>query len=163
MRRVLLCLLLIIGAVLGGCGGENTDFLEPFRAAYTAEVSGTLCGIDFVATIERGEPGEGIYTPTTVTFYAPSALSGTILVRAADGSVTVKSGGLTVSDMGGIGASLFDLFPTSGAISQLEVTSEGRTRLVVGGATVELLPDGTPYSVKTADVSVTVVNWYGSK
>ncbi len=163
MRRVWLCLGLLFAVALGGCNGKSTDFLEPFRTAYVAEVRGTLCGIDFSATVERGEATEGACAPTTVTFYAPSALSGTILARAADGSVTVKSGGLSVGDMGGIGASLFDLFPTSGAISHTEVTSEGHTRLTVGSATVELLADGTPYSVKTADVSAVVVNWKGEK
>ena len=66
-------------------------------------------------------------------------------------------------DMGGIGAALFDLFPTSGAISHTEVTPEGRTRLIVGDTTLELLADGTPYSVKTADVSATVIRWQGVK
>ena len=163
MKRILLCGILFLAVLLVGCGGKNTDFLAPFGTSYVAEVTGTLCGIDFSATVERGEATEGVCVPTTVTFYAPSALSGTTLTRAADGSVTVKSGGLAVGDMGGIGASLFDLFPISGAISHTEVTSEGHTRLTVGNATVELLADGTPYSVKTADVSAVVVNWKGEK
>ena len=163
MKRILLCGILFLAVLLLGCGGESTDFLAPFGTSYVAEVTGTLCGLDFSATVERRAQGEDAYAPTTVTFYAPSELSGTTLTRAADGRVTVKSGGLAVGDMGGIGASLFDLFPTSGAISHTEVTSEGRTRLTVGNATVELLADGTPYSVKTADVSAVVVNWNGGK
>ena len=107
--------------------------------------------------------GEGGVAPATVILYAPSELSGTTLTRAADGSITVKSGGISVSDMGGVGAVLFALFPTSGTVERTEVTSEGRTRLLANGMEMEFLTDGTPYSLKAPDVSVVVVSWKGNK
>ena len=159
MKRAVLCLVLALVAVFGGCGKENSDFLDPFRAAYAAEMAGTLCGIEFSATMERGAPSEDGAALVTITFYAPEELAGTTLTRAADGSITVKSGGLSISDMGGVGAALLELFPTTGTVEQVQVTSEGRTRLLVGGTTLELLSDGTPYSVKTADVNALVLRW----
>ncbi len=159
MKRAFLCVALLLVAVFLGCGRKNVDFFDPFRAAYTAEVEGVLYGLPFSATIEMGERGEGGVAPATVILYAPSELSGTTLTRAADGSITVKSGGISVSDMGGVGAVLFALFPTSGSVRKTEVTQEGRTRVALEGAELEFLPDGTPYSVKTGELNVIVVQW----
>ena len=161
MKRAFLCVALLLVAVFWGCGRKNVDFFDPFRAAYTAEVEGVLYGLPFSATIEMGERGEGGVAPATVILYAPSELSGTTLTRAADGSITVKSGGLSVSDMGGVGAALFSLFPQTGSATHAEVSEEGRTRVLWEGGEIEFLADGTPFSVRTEHVSVTVVSWRG--
>ena len=159
MKRMVACFLCLWLTALVGCGVKNEDFFDVFRGAYTAEVEGTLYGIEFSAKIEMGEQAEGGFVPATITFYAPKELSGTTLSRAGDGGITVKSGGLLVSDMGGVGAALFALFPTTGAVESVEVTEEGHTRLLLGTTEIEFLSDGTPYSVKNADLCVTVVNW----
>ncbi len=159
MKRFLCCIVFLVAAVFAGCGTQKGDFFDVFRGGYTAEVEGMLYGVSFSAKIEMGEKGEGTYAPATITFYAPKELSGTAIVRKADGGVTVESGGLLAADMGGVGAALFSLFPTVGAVDRTEVTDEGRTRLLVEGTEIEFLADGTPYSVKNEHVSVTVVKW----
>ena len=160
MKRIFACFLCLWLAVFVGCSVKNEDFFDVFRGAYTAEVEGTLYGICFSAKIEMGEQGEGAYVPATITFYAPKELSGTTLSRGVDGGVTVKSGELTVSDMGGVGAALFSLFECQNSVDLVEVTEEGRTRLLAGATEFEFLPDGTPYSIKEEHANVTVVSFY---
>ena len=163
MKRIF-CLVLIFALVAcAGCSVKKADFFDVFRGTYTAEVEGTLYDVAFSAKIEMGAQGEGGCAPATITFYAPDALSGTVITRAQDGRVTVESGGLLASDMGGVGAALFSLFPIAGEVTHTEVTDEGRTRLLVEGVEIEFLADGTPYSVKAEDVTVTVIKWNALK
>ena len=159
MKRIVCFLLLCAMLALGGCGAPRGDFFDVFRGGYTAEVTGTLYGMPFSAKIEMAPRGEEGTPPATVTFYAPSEIGGTVLTRAANGTVTLSSAGLTVGDMGGVGAALFSLFPTGGAVRETTVDESGHTLVLCEGVELAFLPDGTPYSVKTADVTATVVKW----
>lgn len=161
MRRGFLCVLLLFTVMLVGCRREGADFFDPFRSAYVAEVEGLLYGVSFSAKIEMGEQGEGVVAPATLTFYAPEELSGTTVTRAADGVVTLASAGVSVADVGGVGAALFSLFPQTGSATHAEVSEEGRTRVLWEGGEIEFLADGTPFSVRTEHVSVTIVSWCG--
>ncbi len=159
MKRILLVFSLLAVLVFSGCAAPSTDFFAAFRGGYVAEVEGTLYGMPFSARIEMGKEGESVCVPATITFYAPEEISGTVIARAADGVITLTVGGASAGDMGGVGAALFSLFPTSGSVRKTETTEEGRTRLILEGAELEFLSDGTPYAVKTADVSAVVVSW----
>lgn len=159
MKRILSVFALLALVVFSGCAAPNSDFFDAFRCGYVAEVEGTLYGMSFSAKIEMGEQGENVCAPATITFYAPEEISGTVIARAADGAITLTCGGASTGDMGGVGAALFSLFPTSGSVRKTETTEEGRTRLTLEGAELEFLSDGTPYAVKTEDVAATVVRW----
>ncbi len=159
MKRSVCLLLLLILLACAGCSAPRGDFFDVFRAGYTAEVEGTLYGMPFSAKIEMAPRGEEGTPPATVTFYAPSEIRGTVLTRAANGAVTLSSEGLAVGDMGGVGAVLFSLFPTNGAVRGSTVDDSGHTLLLCEGVELAFLPDGTPYSVKTEDVTATVVKW----
>ena len=160
MKRIVCFLLLCAMLAFGGCSASRGDFFDVFCGGYTAEVTGTLYGMPFSAKIEMAPQGEEGTPPATVTFYAPSEISGTVLTRAANGTVTLSSEGLTVGDMGGVGAALFSLFPMGGAVRGTTVDkSSGHTLVLCDGVELAFLPDGTPYSVKTADVTATVVKW----
>lgn len=159
MKRFLLVFSLLTVLVFSGCATPSTDFFDVFRGGYVAEVEGTLYGMPFSAKIEMGEQGENVCAPAIITFYAPEEISGTVIARAADGAITLTSGGASTGDMGGVGAALFSLFPTSGSVRKTETTEEGRTRLTLEGIELEFLSDGTPYAVKTEEVVATVVRW----
>lgn len=159
MKRVLCVFVLPLLLVLAGCSTPKSDFFDMFRGGYEAEIAGTLYGIDISAKIEMGKVQEGACAPATITFYAPEEISGTVITRADDGTITLFCGDVVAGDMGGVGAALLTLFPTSGSISKTEVTDEGHTRVALEGIELEFLPDGTPYSVKTGDLHVTVVQW----
>ncbi|MBR2463866.1 MAG: hypothetical protein IKM42_03410 [Clostridia bacterium] len=159
MKRFLLVFSLLVALAFSGCAAPSTDFFAAFRGGYVAEVEGTLYGMPFSARIEMGKTEEVPCVPATITFYAPEEISGTVIARAADGAITLTSGGVSTGDMGGVGAALFSLFPTSGSVRKTETTDEGRTRLTLEGVELEFLSDGTPYAVKTEDVTATVVRW----
>ena len=159
LKRVLCALVLALLLVVAGCSTPKSDFFDLFRGGYVAEVAGTLYGIDISAKIEMGAVGEAVCAPATITFYAPEEILGTVITRTEDGTITLFCGDVAAGDMGGVGAALFALFPTSGSVSKTEVTEQGRTRVALEGAELEFLSDGTPYSVKTGDLSLTVVQW----
>ena len=159
LKRALCVLVLALLAVFAGCSTPKSDFFDAFRAGYVAEVAGTLYGIEFSAKIEMGAVGEGAGAPATITVYAPEEILGTVITRTADGAITLRCGDVVAGDMGGVGAALLGLFPTSGKVSKTEVSDEGRTRVVLEGMEIEFLSDGTPYAVKTGELNVIVVQW----
>ena len=159
MKRMIFSLFLLALVLFPSCAAPRGNFFDVFGGGYTAEVEGTLYGMDFSATlkIEKGS-GDGV-PPATVTFYAPAELSGTVIARAGDGTVTLTAGGLTVADMGGVGAALFSLLPTDPTIIESTVTEEGHTLVRFEGGELTLLSDGTPFAIKTPDVTATVVEF----
>lgn len=159
MKRMFFSLFLLTLVLLCSCAAPRGDFFDVFCGSYTAELEGTLYGFDFCATLamERCE-GDGV-PPATVTFYAPEEISGTVITRAGDGTVTLTAGELTVSDMGGVGTALFSLFPTDAAVTESAVTAQGHTLVRFEGGELTFLADGTPYTVKTPDVTATVVEF----
>lgn len=163
MKRRAFCLVLLFSLLLCSCAAPRGDFFEIFKGSYTARLDGRIHELDFSADlrVEKGEDG-GV-SPATVTFYAPNELAGTVIARAADGTVTIKVGDLAIADTGGVGAALFSLFPTSAAITDTGVSDEGHTVVSFEGGELTFLPDGTPYKIKTPDVSATVVEFKGGR
>lgn len=159
MKKTAFSLVLLISLLLCSCAAPRDDFFEIFKGGFEAQLEGRIYELDFNATlrVEKGEDG-GV-SPATVTFYAPKELAGTTITRAADGTVTLGVGGLAVTDTGGVGAALFSLFPTDSPITNTSVTDEGHTVVTFDGGELTLLPDGTPYKIKTPDVSATVVEF----
>ncbi len=159
MKRTVFSLFLLALVLFSSCAAPTGDFFEVFEGSYTAELEGTLFEFDFCATLqmEKSE-GEGV-APATVTFYAPEEISGTVITRTGDGTVTLTAGELTVSDMGGVGEALFSLFPTDAAVTESSVSEEGHTLVRFEGGELTFLEDGTPYTVKTPNVTATVVKF----
>lgn len=153
------CLLFLLS--FAACAPKKGVF-DTFLAGYTAEVEGELYGMPFSAKIEMAAARAEGKPPATVTFYAPEALSGTVVTRGETGEITVKSGSLTLADSGGIGAALFSLFPTAGEIVESEIDGEGQTRLTGEGFVLTLLADGTPLAITTDAVRATVVRFVGN-
>ncbi|MBQ3063478.1 MAG: hypothetical protein IJC99_01570 [Clostridia bacterium] len=150
--------LFLLSLLLFGCG-QKPDTLAPFRGAYFAELSGTLYGMEFAAAVEMTAASGGGTRAATVTFYAPAALAGTTVARNQAGEINITAGDVTLPDVGGVGAALFSLFPVSAEITETELTEEGHTRVCGEGFVLILLPDGTPYEIKTDAVSARVVRF----
>ena len=159
MKRTAFSLILLISLLLCSCAAPRGDFFEIFKSGFEAQLEGRIYELDFSATLQVEKGADGGVSPATVTFYAPKELAGTVLTRAADGAVTIEVGDLAVADTGGVGAALFSLFPTAAAITDTTVSDEGHTVVSFEGGELTLLPDGTPYKIKTPDVSATVVEF----
>lgn len=157
---IVVAFLTLLGTVLGACT-PHTDYFEPFRGAFEAEVEGELNGEAFAARLlAQAAPTNGGYREVTVTFYAPEALKGTEARRAADGCVTLSSGGVEVKDARAEGLhALFDLFPVSGEVSGVELTAEEHTKVTGKGFALTFLADGTPLAVEASDVRAKVVRF----
>ena len=149
-------LLLSLLLLASGCA-RHTDYFEMFRGAYEAEIDGTWHGVAFSALVSAAEqPSEGA-REVTVTFYAPKEIEGTVLRQAADGTVTVTAGELTLpTDAFG---EVFALFPIAAEVGDVTLTDEGHTALSGDGFSLTLLADGTPYLAECGALSVTVVRF----
>lgn len=133
-----------------GCGGAESDPFAVFRGGFCADVTGELNGIAFSAMVEA-EPSEGGEQAVTVTFYAPSGLSGTVLRRDNTGAVSLSAGKVRLESLESTDFSaFFGLFPTSGEVTAVSLDEQGRTQVIFAGGSLLLLPDGTPCTVSTA-------------
>jgi hypothetical protein len=152
--------LLLLCAFFTACA-PHTDYFEPFRSAFEAEVQGSLNGVAFTALLQaKAAPEAGGSREVTVTFYAPEALKGTEARRSADGNVTLSSGEVIVEEASarGLGA-LFDLFPLAGAVSGVELTAEEHTKVTGEGFVLTFLASGAPLAVETPTVTAKVVHF----
>ncbi len=145
----LLCVLLLVGCA------EQGDFFAPLRGDFCAEVDGTLHGMAFAALVERSTADDG--TGTTITFYAPESLDGTVLYRAPDGSLTLTVGELTRPAPASF-SPLFALFEPQDAVSEAEL--QGDVTVVRGeGFSLSLDKDGVPLALSRGVVSVRVLSF----
>ena len=158
-QGIFVLFLLCLSVLLGGCTA-HTDYFEPFRGAFVAEVEGEWNGEPFSARLEEGAlPTEGA-RQVTLTFYAPSGLSGMTVTREASGAITLRSGEVCVEETAAPGLlSLLDLFPTQGNVGEVTLTEEGYTKVAGEGFAVLFLADGTPYAIQTPEAEVTVVRF----
>ena len=146
-------------SLLCGCAPAARDPFAAFRGEFTAEIRGTVNGVELEAVLEAAPVGEGPRA-VTVTVYAPSGLSGTVLRQGADGQVWVTAGSIEAQAPAAAGfCALFDLFPVTGEVTGVSLDSEGHTAVNFAGGTVTLLPDGTPYGIKTQAATVRVVSF----
>ena len=152
--------LALLGVILSACT-PHTDYFEPFRGSFTAEVEGTLNGEAFTAELSfQAAAAEGESRAGTVTFYAPESLKGTKAQRSADGRITLSSGGVVIEDARAEGLhALFDLFPTAGEVTQAELTEQQHTKVTGEGFSLTFLADGTPLAVENQTVTATVVRF----
>lgn len=144
---------------------ENEDFLDVFRAGFSAEIEGTLPELSFSGEL-CAEPAEyredGTARPFcgTFTFYAPESLAGTTLSRDREGALFLTAGELTVplsqdSDF----AAIFALFPVAGNVRTAKVNGEGQTELTGDGFSLVFLSGGVPLSANTGNVSAKIVRF----
>lgn len=159
MKRGTLFFVLLFSLLLCSCTPKRGDFFEIFEGGFEAQLMGTIYELNFSATLRLEKGEDGGVSPATVTFYAPTELAGTTISRAADGTVKIVAGELAVADTGGVGAALFSLFPTAAAITDTGVSDEGHTVVSFEGGELTFLADGTPYKIKTPNVTVTVVEF----
>ncbi len=145
--------------------GKNRNFSEPFCAGFTAEIEGTLPGFTFSGELcadpaEYREDGTPLPFCGTFTFYAPESLSGTVLSRTGDGTLTLTAGELTVpvSDESDF-AAIFALFPVRTDARGAKVNGEGQTEVSGDGFSATFLADGTPYLLRVANASAKIVRF----
>lgn len=149
----LLCLL----AVLISCRADGSaSYLGVLQGAFSAEVSGTLNGVEFSAQLEArmGASGREI----VATFYAPQTICGTVVCKRADGSGYLQAGEVLVEGVEGM-APLLDLFWQERAVSDVALNESGHTVVQAEGLTLTLLPDGTPYRLESPAADLTVISW----
>ena len=156
-RLLTLMLALLLCA---SCAPRKQDWFATFRQGFTAEVTGELCGERISARISaEAVTAEGVL-PLTVTFYAPKALEGALLVRDATGNVWLECYGMVLREgLGGL-PDLLRCIPYEGAIDAVSLNEAGHTEVQSGEAVAEYLSDGTPYRLLFGDtVSLTVLDW----
>ena len=157
MRKMVFFLLVCL-LLFSGCAGRR-DFLERFAAGYCAQLEGTLYDTPFSAEVSY-RPGEPY--PYTLSFYAPETLSGTVLRRAQDGTLTLSSGELElpVPEEASAGfSSLLNLLPVSGRSVRVERTKEGYTRVAGEGFSLLFRSDGTPISAENGAASAKIISF----
>lgn len=156
---LLLCAALLL--VLWGCAPQRGDYFAPFQGAFSADLAGEWNGLSFEAELVADAPDAQGARMMTLTFYAPSTLSGTVLKRDGAGALTLSADGLTLplspTAAQGYGE-LLALFPTAGEVQSI-TQENGNTRL--NGASFSLLfaPDGTPLAAENATARVQIKVW----
>ena len=152
--------LTLLGVIFSACT-PHTDYFEPFRGSFTAEVEGTMNGEPFTAELHAAAaPTDGGSREVTVTFYAPEALKGTEARRSADGRITLTSGDVVIEDARAEGLNaLFDLFPYQGEVLDVELCEDEHTKLTGAGFALTFLANGTPLAVETPAVTANVVRF----
>lgn len=159
IRAILLLFFIPLLVFFGACG-EKSDLLAPFRGAYCADLAGELRGVAFGAVLEADTPREDGARTLTLTFYAPASLSGTVVKSAADGTLSVTAGSVTVEGVHADGfLPLLTLLPVGGDIEAIETDGAGHSVVTGEGFTLTLTRDGMPIAVKTAEVSATIVRF----
>jgi len=145
--------------LLVGCAGREVHPLCRFREGFAAECAGEYNGVCFSALFEAAPLTEAGVLPLTVTFYAPAALSGTVLARSAEGVTSLSLDGMQVDEGITELARLLDAFPTDGEISGVRTSKEGHT--VVNGVdfSAKFLADGTPLEVTGAGIRLQILRW----
>ena len=144
---------------------KNEDFLDVFRAGFSAEIEGALPELAFSGEL-CAEPAEyredGTARPFcgTFTFYAPESLAGTTLTRDREGALFLTAGSLTVplaaeSDF----AAIFALFPVSGNVRTAKVNDEGQTEVTGDGFSLTFLSSGVPLAASSGNVSAKIVRF----
>ena len=157
--RVAAVLLLLL-AVLAGCTKGAEDPFSVFCGGFCADVVGELNGVAFSAVVKADAVTAAGLLPLTVTFYAPSGLSGTVLRREADGRVSLLAGDVLLRDLENADfLALFSLFPVSGEVIEVGLESSGQTRVVFQGGSLLLLPDGTPHALEGGGGQVRVLSF----
>lgn len=151
------CALLLL-SLLGGCAPQRGDYLAPFSGEFEAQIAGEWNGLDFEAALTATAPDESGTRMMTLTFYAPSTLSGTVLSKDAQGVLTLSREDicLPLGDTAATGyGTLFALFSTEGEVQS--VTQEnGNTRLNGAGFSLLFDKDGTPLAAACAGASVRI-------
>ena len=160
VQIVIFCALTAI--FVWSCAPVGQDPFAELAKGFFAEVEGEVNGVALAATLQAAPQVEGLPRAVTVTVYAPSGLSGTVLCRDETGTVTVTVGELaTALPEGEAFGALFDLFPTTGEITRVQLDENSRTRVTYAGGELILLPDGTPYALRTANATLRVVRFAG--
>ena len=162
MKKIAGAAVVIFALLLGlaGCEKAEADPLAVFRGGFSADVVGELNGTAFSAVVKADAVTETGVLPLTVTFYAPSGLSGTVLSRDTEGRVCLSAGDLTLQSLKNADFSaFFSLFPTVGEVTEVELDQSGLTRVIFGGGSLLLLPDGTPHTVECAAGWLRVLSW----
>lgn len=158
--RVLSILLLLSLAALFVACGEREDVFAIFRGAYRADVSGEMRGVAFGAVLEADAVDDAGKRTVTLTFYAPSSLSGTVVTRGEDGALSLAVGDLALGQISAAGLlPLFELLPTAGAVKGIELDAAGHSVVTGEGFSLTLLEDGTPIAASNAVVSATIVRF----
>ena len=149
------CLLLFFG-----CTPEKGDFFAPFQEGFEATLAGEWQSMAFEAHLAATVPDERGAREMTLTFYAPSSLSGTVLKKDSQGALTLSVGELSLplSSAAASYGALFELFPTAGEVQRI-TQENGNTRLDGAGFSLLFAPDGTPLAAENATARVEVKEW----
>lgn len=155
MKRYITVFSLLMCVLLCACAPKGKNYLAPFHGAFETNIEGEYRGVPFSARLVCGEASEG-GRAATLTFYAPSSLSGTVLTRDSAGALTLCVGEVKVAAPDGY-AALLDLFSLSRVGS---VTREGAQMIVSGdGYSLLFAEDGTPLAVTNGEVTARVLSF----
>lgn len=156
-----LMILTVLAAFLCGCN-TVTDYTTYQNEDFTAELSGELNGVPFVAVIAASNGGREM----SVAYLSSDSLAGIIVETHADGTATVTRGEISIpcdrSTVLGLLSPVSLLFD----IGELQaVRKEGeRTNLSFdGGGEMILSSEFRPLRVDFGDLSYEVVWWETSK
>ena len=156
VKRFLLTSLLLLAVIFCACSSSSRAPLALFDAAFEAEVEGEASGASFAGKLTVSKASEDGARTATFTFYAPSAIAGTCVMRDESGDVWLSAGEVTVSAPQAY-ACLLDLF----LFDEVAHVSRSDTGVSVTGETfsLEFATDGTPRSLERGDIRVHVLSF----
>ena len=157
MRKAFLLCLSVLCLLLAGCTADADPFAA-LRGSYVAEVEGTLGDLSFGALIEAHGVGEEIL-PLTVTFYAPSSLSGTRIKKGADGVIYLVYDDVEVRASGVAFRGLLEVFEPLSSVSEIALNDAGHSVVTGEEGRMEFLSDGVPYGAERGDVSIRFIRF----
>ena len=157
MGALLLCAaMLLLG--FAACAPQKGDYFAPFRGQFEAELAGEWQSMAFEAHLAASAPDARGARVMTLTFYAPSSLSGTVLTKDAAGVLTLSADGVSLSLSGAAAAgygALLTLFPTAGEIQSI-TEENGNIRLDGSGFSLLFAADGTPLAAENGTARVEI-------
>lgn len=156
MKRYILLFLALLALSFCACASKTQTHLALLEGAFETSIEGEYRGVAFSAFLSCEAAKDGGSRTATLTFYAPTSLSGTVLSRDRDGALSLCVNGITLEAPQGY-AALLDVFD----VSRVEtVAREGANTRVSGeGYSLLFAEDGTPLSVTNGDVTARVLSF----
>ena len=154
MKRLMLLLLVLTCFSLCACVSREYKQLSFLEGAFEADVEGTFRGVSFAGKLSCAAASENGVRVATFTFYAPSELAGTRVIRDETGELKLSVDDVTVQAPQTY-ETLLTLF-SLGRVSDVVREHEG-TRITGENASLLLDSNGIPLSIENGEIVARVL------
>lgn len=156
--RIRFFVLVLLLCCFVGCARQQRDLFAPLRGEFSAELHGTLHGVEFAARLEADALRETERArAATLTFYAPAGLADTVLTRNGDGTLAFCTDGVTISAPQEYGY-LFALLLEEKTVTGVTV-EDGETRVAGEGFSFSFDGTGALVGIEGEHVSARVLSF----